>query len=211
MGANVVHRAFFADRDIDQTPLDPAFAYVRVTRSGSPAFLALGARRLDAGQSRETYYSAQRETLELLDGRVVSLEAGKEMFRWNGPVVPNWASLELEGGLLGKAGASLVAYDRSVDVQIPYRYGYRESITLRAISSSEANPRHIKRHDPNSLRWFEETIFPAIGGAPLGVSLAERKNLFGWDPSTRRVVYSEQCPYPAACFSIEQWPQVAQR
>lgn len=103
MGANVVQRIFSAHGEIDQTLLNPAFAYVRVTRAGSPAFLALGAQRLDGGLKRETHYSSQRETLELLDGRVVSLDADGEMFRWNTPSAPKWVSLKLETGRLPKA------------------------------------------------------------------------------------------------------------
>jgi hypothetical protein len=211
MSASVVQRIFSAQGEIDQAALNPAFAYVRVTRAGSPAFLALGAHRLDGGLNRETYYSAQRETLELLDGRVVSLEADGEMFRWNTPSAPHWVSLEFEKGLLPKAGASLLSYDRSIDLQAPYRYGYQESITLRALPPSEATPRYIKRHDQSALVWFEETIVPAAGGTAVGMPWGVRKNLFGLDPKTHRVVYSEQCPYPAACFSIEQWQQLAQR
>jgi len=211
MGANVVQRTFSAHAEIDQAPLNPAFTYVRVTRAGSPAFLALGANRLDGGLNRETYYSAQRETLELLDGRVVSLEADGEMFRWNTPSAPYWVSLELEPGRLANAGTRLLSYDRSIDLQAPYRYGYQESITLRALPPSEAKPRYIKRHDRSELVWFEETVMPAAGGTAVGMPWGARKNLFGLDPKTLRVVYSEQCPYPAACFSIEQWQQLAQR
>ncbi len=138
MGANVVQRIFSAHEEIDQTLLNPAFAYVRVTRAGSPAFLALGAQRLDGGLKRETHYSAQRETLELLDGRVVSLDADGEMFRWNTPSAPKWVSLKLEIDRLPKASASLLSYDRSIDLQAPYRYGHQESITLRALPPSEA-------------------------------------------------------------------------
>jgi hypothetical protein len=199
MGADVVQRTFSAHGEIDQAALNPAFAYVRVTRAGSPAFLALGADRLDGGLHRETYYSAQREALELLDGRIVSIEADGEMFRWNTPSAPHWA------------GASLLTYDRSIDLQGPYRYGYQESITLRALPPSEATPRYIKRHDRSALVWFEETIVAAVGGTAVGMPWGARKNLFGLDPNTHRVVYSEQCPYPAACFSIEQWQQLAQR
>jgi hypothetical protein len=211
MGANVVQRTFSAHAEIDKAPLNPAFAYVRVTRAGSPAFLALGDHRLDGGLNRETYYSAQRETLELLDGRVVSVEADGEMFRWNTPSAPPWFSLELENGRLAKSGTRLLSYDRSIDLQAPYRYGYQESITLRALATSEANPRYIERHDRSALVWFEETIVPAAGGTAAGMPWGARKNLFGLDPKTLRVVYSEQCPYPAACFSIEQWQQLAQR
>ena len=211
IGANVVQRTFSAHEEIDQAPLNPAFAYVRFTREGSPAFLALGAHRLDGGLNRETYYSAQRETLELLDGRVVSLEAVGEMFRWNTPSAPHWVSLEVEPGLLAEAGTRLLSYDRSIDLQAPYRYGYQESITLRALPPSEAKPRYIKRHDRSELVWFEETVMPAAGGTAVGMPWGARKNLFGLDPKTLRVVYSEQCPYPAACFSIEQWQQPAQR
>ena len=211
MGASVVERIFSAHGEIDQAALNPAFAYVRVTRAGNPAFLALGAQRVDGGLNRETYYSAQRETLELLDGRIVSIEADGEMFRWNTPSAPHWASLELETSWLPEAGASLLSYDRSIDLQAPYRYGYQESITLRALPPSEANPRYIKRHDWSALVWFEETVVPAAGGTTVGMPWGARKNLFGLDPKTHRVVYSEQCPYPAACFSIEQWQQLAQR
>lgn len=211
MGANVVQRIFSTHGEIDQTLLNPAFAYVRVTRAGSPAFLALGAQRLVGGLKRETYYSSQRETLELLDGRVVSLDADGEMFRWNTPSAPKWAAPEFEAGRLAKTGSGLLSYDRSIDMQTPYRYGYQESITLRALPPSEANPRYIKRHDRSALVWFEETVVPAAGGTAVGMPWGARKNLFGLDPKTLRVVYSEQCPYPAACFSIEQWQQLAQR
>jgi hypothetical protein len=211
MGASVVQRTFSAHGEIDQAALNSAFAYVRVTRAGSPAFLALGAHRLDRGLNRETYYSAQRETLELLDGRIVSIEADGEMFRWNTPSAPHWVSLELETGGLPKAGVSLLSYDRSIDLQGPYRYGYQESITLRALPPSEATPRYITRHDRSALVWFEETIVAAVGGTAVAMPWGARKNLFGLDPKTHRVVYSEQCPYPAACFSIEQWQQLAQR
>ena len=211
MSANVVKRTFLAHGEIDQAPLNPAFAYVRFTRAGSPAFLALGAHRLDGGLNRETYYSAQRETLELLDGRVISLEADGEMFRWNAPSAPHWASLELENGLLVEASTSLLSYDRSIDLQAPYRYGYQESITLRALSPGEANPQHLKRHDRRALVWFEETIVSAGRGTTVSAPWGARKNLFGLDPKTHSVAYSEQCPYPAACFSIEQWQQAVQR
>ena len=202
IAANVVQRKVLAHGEIDQTPLNPAFAYVRVTRAGNPAFLALGSHRLHRGSKRETFYSAQRETLELLDGRIVSLDADGEMFRWNTPSAPGWAS---------PVGAETLLYDRSIDLHAPYRYGHRESITLRALPASEANPQYLKRRDRSTLVWFEETIVPAGHRTPVGASWGARKNLFGLDPRTRSVAYSEQCPYPAACFSIEQWQQAAQR
>lgn len=210
MGANVLERAFSSSAEVDQPSLNPAFVYVRVTRAGTPAFLARGAYGLDGGLNRETYYSSQRETLEFLDGRVVSLDANGEMFRWNTPAAPPWASLKPENGRLEKSGTSLLSYDRSIDLQAPYRYGYQESVSLRSRVANEVNPKHLKRHDRNTLIWFEETVVPAGRGAVAGIPWGARKNLFGLDPRTRSVVYSEQCPYPAACFSIEQW-QLAPR
>ena len=210
LSANVLRQTFFVSGDKDKAQLDPALVYVRVTRAGSTAFLALGANRLDGGLNRETYYSAQRETLELLGGRVVSLDTDDEMFRWNTPVAPNWNSFEIEDFPVVKRGVNLLSYDRSIDLQAPYRYGYQESITLRALAANAANPQHLKRHDRNTLDWFEETVVPQVRAMVAGGAWGVRKNLFGLDPKTRNVVYSEQCPYPAACFSIEQW-QLAPR
>lgn len=210
VGANVLERVFSSSAEVDQASLNPAFVYVRFTRSGAPAFLARGVNRPDGGLNRETYYSAQRETLELLDGRVVSLDANREMFRWNTPSAPPWDSLKLENGRLEKLGTILLSYDRSVDLQAPYRYGYQESVTLRSRVATEISPKYLRLYDRDTLVWFEETVVPEGAGKVAGGTWGVRKNLFGLNPTTRSVVYSEQCPYPAACFSIEQW-QVAPR
>ena len=210
LSADVFRQTFSASGDQDKIQLNPALAFVRVTRAGSTAFLALGADRLDGDLNRETYYSAQRETLELLGGRVVSLDTDDEMFRWNTPVAPNWKFFEIEGSRVVKRGVNLLSYQRSIDLQVPYRYGYQESITLRALAANEANPQYLKRHDRDTLVWFEEIVVPEGRGMVAGGALGVRKNLFGLDPKSLSVVYSEQCPYPAACFSIEQW-QLAPR
>jgi hypothetical protein len=177
-------------------PPNPQFQYLRITSNGKPALMVKGtASPASLTQGSTTWYSADKEVLELNQGRI-SLALGTPV-EWRS-VQANWPAWP--------QGSEPVFYQRQRDVSSPVRYGLNERMRLQ--KTSKAQPRYWLQPSgqaalPNDLTWYTESM-EAQPDAATGLPVA----LFGVQGSGEqaRVVYSEQCLAANVCLSLQAWP-----
>ena len=167
--------------------LNPAFRYLRVTIDNRVALLALGNVDEDPGGPIEVWYSAAREVLRLQNGRVVG--ASGLTTEWRNvslPVIPRWAELA--------RGDAPYRWERVRDVMPGYRYGVRDSLTLRRVAPPSRS--RLAGVASTDLAWFEERAEQL----PLARYAVEVRDGVG------TAVYGEQCLALELCFSWQRWP-----
>ena len=181
---------------VASAPLNPQYQYLRITANGKPALMVRGTASPAAlAQGGSTWYSADKEVLELNQGRI-SLALGT-------PV--EWRSVKAAWPAWPQTNEA-VFYQRQRDVTAPVRYGLNERMRLQKLAQGQ--PRFWlqpagKAVLPADLSWYSETMEPQQGGgAALPVAL------FGVQGSgaQARVVYSEQCLSATVCLSLQEWP-----
>lgn len=198
--------AVFQDSAVDSAPLNPNYRYLRVTANGGRiALLVLGYIDKSTDGPVEVWYSGERETLRLRNGRVVS--AAGMPTEWRNvilPPLPDWPVLVRSN--------SPVVWSRLRDVMPGYRMSVRDTVTLQP--SRPPRDTELKGVDPSDLAWFEERT-----GAREGLDLEWLQGTFVPEnalPAARygisvnagaaTVVYGEQCLDWDFCFAWQRWP-----
>jgi hypothetical protein len=202
-----VQNAFQADTGVDNVPLNPQFRYLRVTVGGRAALLVLGYVDKDDNGPIEVYYSAQRETLRLQNGRIVgAVGVTTEWRNVRLPELPPWLEIA--------SGKRPLEWVRVRDVMPGYRYGVRDQLVLRPINPP--NKSELRSVNPAGLTWFEETVqaesaggyFPALfGESPSTGILPAARYAVALDGNSATVVYGEQCLAANLCITWQRWPQ----
>jgi hypothetical protein len=181
---------------------DLRFSYLRVQVPGHPpGLMVLGYMDPDPAGLIEVWYSANRETLRLQNGRVISTTGTLE--DWSAvhyaPAPPAWSDVTVAG----------IAYERQHDGMPGYRYGIREQIKVQAWPSLP--PLELATSLPAdkaaSYRWYRESVLPQPGQASLStVSLPDAWFAWGKHRGVSQIVYSEQCLAPDFCLKLQRWP-----
>jgi len=167
--------------------LSPKFEYLRVEHQGRVTFLALGRREIQEGLVVEDWYSAQRELLQLRNGRIHHVIGMTHEIRAIKGTPASW-SLILQA-------TQPVVWSRSLDLMPGYRYGVVERITTRTTQDPSVMPKGAAV----SMQWLaEDVIRTEPGGAQ-----SSYKQWFAIDKD--EIVYSVQCVGPDMCFKLQRW------
>jgi hypothetical protein len=180
------------------TPLDPKFAYLRVTRDSHVGLLWRGNLEPSTQGQVEVYYGSGGEIVRLRGGRVVGALGLNTEWRRVEVAPTDW-------GAIAKAGEPS-SFVRVRDVMPGYRAGVRDELRLRVIPAPARTA--LQRLDPQALTWFEETVQPPSAGLFSGLSsdtLPPAKYAVDLSDGKALVVYSEQCLSPDFCFTWQRW------
>ena len=176
---------------------DLRFSYLRVQVPGHPpGLMVLGYVDQDPAGPVEVWYSANRETLRLQNGRVIS-STGTEQ-DWSAvqfvPAPPAWSSVS-EGG---------ASFTRQHDVMPGYRFGIREQMKVHTWPGlpSVALPDTLPAEKAASYRWYRESVLPLPGQT----ALPDAWFAWGKHRGVNQIVYSEQCLSPDFCLKLQRWP-----
>lgn len=194
------------DSKIANARLNPDFRYLRVTVGGRVALLALGNVDSHPQGPIEVWYSAEREVLRLQNGRLVgAVGLTTEWREVSLPTLPSWSALA--------RGTEVFTLTRTRDVMPGYRYGVKDSLSLRVV----AEPRRsaLQGLDPQRLTWFEERVEPGAvawlsgvlgGGVGAEAALPPARYAVDFSGGQETVVYGEQCLAAELCFTWQRWP-----
>jgi len=177
--------------------------YLEVSVNGRKATLALGYRTFpkpsyltknsntdqsaiysNDQRTHEYWYSARREMLELVDGRIESVMGMTTEWRQNLNTSPSWSEITNSNGL---------GWTRIRDVMPNYQYGLIDLMYSEPISKVPQNIKGI----PSDAQWFKEQV--------------ESKNelTHPWKYTQYfasykgKVIYSEQCVSRDLCLQIK--------
>ena len=175
----------------DNAVLNPNLQYLRLTTGKNVALLVLGYVDNQPESGTEVWYSGQKETIRLWNGRLTDtagLKTNWHSVRFQN--VPSWRSATIAGA----------AYRRQRDVMPGYKINVSETVHVAAITApTQSNLQGIA---PDSLHWFEEKAVPdglmsKLPPARFAVDLSD---------SGEHVIYSEQCISSDLCFTFQAWP-----
>lgn len=173
--------------------LDPRFNYLRVTSRQRVAFFALGYVDPHPQGAIEVWYSAERETLRLQNGRVVGISG--TLVEWREvrmPELPAWAEL--------LARADPYQWIRIRDVMPGYQFNLRDELQLVPIPAPAKSS--LVGFDAASLRWFEERMMTKFAGAEF---LMPARYAVQRVSDGAVVVYGEQCISADFCLTWQRW------
>ena len=202
--------AYGRNPGVDNARLNPNFRYLRVTIGGRVVLLALGNVDSDPQGPIEVWYSAEREVLQLQNGRLVG--ATGLTTEWRNvtlPELPSWSATAHDG--------RAIQWMRVRDVMPGYRFGVKDELSLRAVEAPQRSA--LQGLDPKGLTWFEERDETASGarrsgilGGSAGVDAILPPARYAVDlrGGQETVVYGEQCLAADLCFTWQRWPLQAQ-
>jgi hypothetical protein len=187
----------------DATPLDPKFAYLRVTRGGHVGLLWRGSTERAPEGLIEVYYSGSGEVVRLLNGRIVGALGLTTEWRQVSVAAPGWGAVASTG--------RPERFVRTRDVMPGYQTGVRDHLELRVVPAPAGSA--LRGVEANTLTWFAERLetpsrlqFPAgtpgLPPARYAVDLAGGQEL---------VVYGEQCLASDLCFTWQRWSAAMQQ
>lgn len=139
----------------------------------------------------EVWYSARREVLKTLAGRIVGtagLEVDWHAVRYQ-PAPPVWP--------IGPG--SEVAYQRSRDVMPGYRFSVIERMALRPLVGMP--PDALPAQLPPYVAWYLERI-----DSPVPAELPPAIYALSRGQGQANVVYSRQCLSATFCLHLQPWP-----
>jgi hypothetical protein len=178
---------------------DLRYSYLRVQVPGHPpGLMVLGYVDPDPAGPIEVWYSANRETLRLQNGRVIS--ATGTLQEWSGvkyvPAPPAWADVSGAG----------TSYTRQRDVMPGYRFGIREQVKVQAWPALPfvELPDTLPAAKAASYRWYRESTLLQQGQTT--PALPEAWFAWGKHRGVNQIVYSEQCLSPDFCMKLQRWP-----
>lgn len=191
---------FTGEHTQEPTPhLDARYSYLRVHQDAQPsAYLVLGYLDGQGSQAIQTWYSAQREVLQVQQGRIIAahgLPVAWHHVTWS-PTLPDWPEV-----------ASVRSYRRQLDVD-QSAYARVDDLVLRAVSWVDVPDQvrsGIKSDDTSpepgpQWRWFVEQPKTDDGelSAPLTTWLA-----LGQDGNW---AFTRQCLRADYCLNLQPWP-----
>jgi len=177
--------------DADTAQLNVDLRYLRVSVNKNVALMVLGYVDTTPEPGTQVWYSAEKETLRLWNGRLAGtagLGADWRSVRFG--EVPSWRA-----ALAGNA-----RYQRRRDVMPGYQVDTRDEVSIVPVAPPRASA--LVGIPAERLQWFEERT--ATQGRLPGLPAA----LFAVDLSGQgeRVVYSEQCLSNSLCLTLQVWP-----
>ena len=178
---------------------DLRFSYLRVQVAGHPpGLMVLGYVDPDPAGPIEVWYSANRETLRLQNGRVISTTG----------ILQDWSAMHYAPVPLAWIDVTVAgfSYKRQHDAMPGYRYGIREQMkvqswpTLPPVEVSATLP--VDR--AANYRWYRESLLPTLGQG----SSPSQDSWFAWGKhrGVNQIVYSRQCLAPDFCLTLQRWP-----
>jgi hypothetical protein len=178
---------------------DLRFSYLRVQVPGyPPGLMVLGYVDPDPAGPIEVWYSANRETLRLQNGRVISTTGTVQ--DWSGvqysPAPPAWTEVSPAG----------TGFTRQRDTMPGYRFGIREQMHVRAWPALPPIeiPATLPTAKAASYRWYRESVLPQPGQTT--AALPDAWYAWGKHRGVNQIVYSEQCLSPDFCLKLQHWP-----
>jgi hypothetical protein len=191
----------------DSTPLDPKFAYLRVTRDSHVGLLWRGSMETNRAGPIEVYYSGTGEVVRLQHGRLIGAVGLTTEWRQVEVTAPAWAAVA--------AARDAQPVVRVRDVMPGYRTGVRDELLLKVIPAPARSA--LQGVAPDTLTWFEESAAHTTGGRLRSLRGAAPETL----PPARyavelrggqeTVVYSEQCLAREFCFTWQRWSAALQQ
>jgi hypothetical protein len=178
---------------------DLRYSYLRVQVSGHPpGLMVLGYVDPDPAGPIEVWYSANRETLRLQNGRVISTTGTLQDWAavQYAPVPPAWPDVTQQG----------TSFTRQRDVMPGYRFGIREQIKVQAWSALPPVelPVSLPADKAASYHWYRESMQPQTGQiTPL---LPDAWFAWGRHRGVEQIVYTEQCMSSDFCLKLQRWP-----
>jgi hypothetical protein len=177
--------------------LVPGVDYLRVNADGRMVLLAKAFTvpyEMTWGTAMaDIWFSAEKETLTLAEGRLVStggLSLDWRRVRYEG--LPDWHTVMASHGEFH--------YWRERDVMPGYRYGIREQMRLARIAPDKSARPMARGED---VQWFEESVVssPAENIPPTRYAV---RSVPGSQPT---VVAGNFCLSPSLCFRWERLPR----
>lgn len=171
---------------------NPAYRYLRVEAEGRPPALLVLAF-LDPGPMGEVevWFSAQREVLRIVAGRIVGtsgMELDWRAVRYRGRL-PAWNSNFPPETLL----------ERSRDVMPGYHFGIRETLALTRVDAAPPGVHPVRL--PSAVTWYvERVVAPAPSELPAAIYALTRS------AGQNTLVYSRQCLSAGLCLNLQPWP-----
>jgi hypothetical protein len=189
--------------------LTPGVEYLKVQVNGRQVMMALGYRtfpkprqpsmtKSDASIKstqlyskdefvHEFWYSANKETLELVDGRIESVMGMTSEWRQSSSPPQDWESTRRN---------SPVFWTRTRDLMPGYRFGFKDEIQTRV------TPAPAKIQDPTlpsnlDAVWFEDLV----NSKDKNNSTWSYKQIFA--NVNGKIIYSEQCIASDLCLSLK--------
>jgi hypothetical protein len=201
--------------------LSPGIEYLKVNVNGRQVMMALGYRTFPKPSSQldqinsnkrnngdaivknaqmysadnyihEYWYSGQREMLELVDGRIVSVMGMTSEWRQSNTTAPSWDFIA--------SSNSPSSWVRNRDLMPGYRFGFKDRVTTRRIDA----PKKSNEYSQNAS-WFQDVIESKNSDG----SLWEYKQLFSLEDG--KITYSEQCIASDLCLSMKYIGMIAQQ
>ena len=183
-------------RGDDAVPLDPKFAYLRVTRGRHVGFLYHGSTERSPEGPIEVFYSGSGEVVRLQNGRVVGALGLAAEWRKVSIAPRSWTAIA--------QGGQQESFVRVRDAMPGYRTGIREDVVVRAIPAPSGGA--LRGVDPQTLTWFEEIVV-----SPGASSERLPRARYAVDLKGKElVVYAEQCLAPDLCFTWQRWSAAIQ-
>jgi len=188
--------------------LKPGVEYLKVNVNGHQAMMALGYRTFPnpAGSAsnptngeqlvknaklyspdqyvHEFWYSGQKEMMELVEGRVVSVMGMTAEWRQTNSISPSWDSVG--------SSSMPTAWIRNRDLMPGYRFGFKDQILTKLIESPKAF-----KEVPTNATWYEDSI----------TSKDREGNAWSYKQLFARmggkIIYSEQCIAEDLCLTMK--------
>jgi hypothetical protein len=185
------------DRRVLEAKLNPEFDYLRVRVNGRLAILALGAVDSLAGRSVHVFFSGEKETLKLFEGRIVEFSSPGQHVRLE---VPPSGFPQFKIGLD-------VTFSRTMDTRPSYAFSVPQTRRLKYLEHPPGKT-DLVGIDPRSLTWFEEHALEEISRTPqLPLKPKWSRALYAVliQGGQASIVYSEQCISPDLCLSLQRW------
>ena len=132
----------------------------------------------------EYWYSGQKEMIELVEGRIVSVMGMTTEWRQTNSKAPSWDSLS--------SYSMPTAWVRNRDLMPGYRYGFKDEVMTKIV---EAPPKN--KEFPIGAVWFQDNI----NSKGMDGSEWAYQQLFAW--VNGKTLYSEQCIAQDLCLTLK--------
>ncbi len=191
---------------LDQQATQPQFLYLRAQINDASAQLVLGYRQASDQGEIDTWYSGQRELIQLQNGRLIGSQ-GLDI---------NWSDVRLINPP-DLTNPEEVNFNRLQQKKSPLRFrrerlvmpGYQqiqEQVTLERLASAPSDAPKALRND-SGIFWVRESAIPAGAGKANPASNAlEATYAIRAIGDRQTVVYGKQCLAQDLCLSWQVWP-----
>jgi hypothetical protein len=192
---------------IDETPLNPAYRYLKVDANGQPALLVLGYVDTKKNSSHDVWYSGFKEVIEIKDGRLANTE-GLET-NWTEVRAPDAPPLMDALAILEGAGSKRTPkfrYSRVRTAMPGYHVNIKETVVMEALPHIPSDiPKQLKDDIANTnIRWVQETVL--VSPISQNPSIHALRAIYAINTKTSEVVYGKQYLTPNFYVSWLTWP-----